>query len=240
MHVFASAVGRVVVAHKLKVLLVFGVLLGPMVGMAVTISDPSVQNANPYWGLDTPLGRRWGLEAFALRNASRDSGIEVDLVFGIETIDRTGTDPTDDRDLGVAVFYDGFDFAQPESQEYVLWLCDEIERERTLLSLERVRCLPRELRAWRLARHESWPVPPAHYTTVAREFLRRDAARGVNRQLGFTVVGDELHLKFAHIKALTDVHFASVLRTRVDLKRRWREFAASLPSRRSRRTVRSS
>lgn len=113
LHRFASALGRLVVAHRLKVLAAFALLTGPMVGLAVTIGNPDTQLANPYWALDTPLGRRWDLEAFALRNASRDSGIDLELVFGIDTIDRTGTDPTDDGDLGVAVFHKGFDFAQP-------------------------------------------------------------------------------------------------------------------------------
>ena len=129
LHAFASVTGRVVVAHRLKVIAVFGVLAAAMLGFAVTIGDPGIQRANPYWEYDTPLGRRWDLEAFALRNVSRDSGIDLSLVMGIDTIDRTGTDPTDDSDLGVPVFHPGFDYAQPASQEYVLWLCAEMERE---------------------------------------------------------------------------------------------------------------
>ena len=41
----------------------------------------------------------------------------------------------------------------------------------------------RELKRWRLARQEGFPVAPAaHFVDVARNFLRRDASEGVRDQ----------------------------------------------------------
>ena len=91
-----------------------------MAGFALTLPDPDAQIANPYWERAHPLGRRWDLEVFKLKNASDESGIDMRLVVGIDTIDRTGTDPTDDNDLGVPVYVPTFDFGQPEAQEYML------------------------------------------------------------------------------------------------------------------------
>ena len=82
-------------------------------------STPFLNPASPLPYPTSPLPFRWDLEGFALRNASREgTGVDVRLVMGIETIDRTGTDPTDDGDLGVPVFTPTFDFTQPAAQEY--------------------------------------------------------------------------------------------------------------------------
>ena len=117
LHAFASAVGRVVIRHRLKFLASFVALSAVMVGFAATLPDPSTAIANPYWAKDHPLGRRWALEAFVMRNASDgDAAIDVRLVMGLDGIDRSGTDPSDDDDLGEPLFSATFDFADPAAQ----------------------------------------------------------------------------------------------------------------------------
>ena len=115
----------------------------------------------------------------------------------------------------------------------MLWLCEELERESITLSLERVECLPRELRAWRLARQEPWPIPASHFNSVAKEFLGRDAAGNVRTQLGFILEGTEHKLRFATIRAYTHVHYVSTQAIRINLKRRWQAFMSSIEGRRT-------
>ena len=230
---FATAVGHLVIRYRFTTLAAFGGVAAVMVGFASTLPDPNVQLANPYWERAHPLGRRWDLEGFKLRNVSDSRGIDVRIVVGIETIDRTGTDPTDDADLGVPVYTPTFNFGDPSAQEYMLWLCEEIEANAALLSLSKLDCFSRELRAWRLGRGELWPVPSGHFDTVAREFLRRRAARNVRTQLGFVIDGARLRLRFAHLHATTSVHPASLYSDRYALKQRWLDFAAGLDAKRA-------
>ena len=50
-------------------------------------------------------------------------------MLGIAGIDRTGTDPSDDNDLGEPVWLQSFDLGDAAVQEHLVWLCDEIEAE---------------------------------------------------------------------------------------------------------------
>ena len=91
----------------------------------------------------------------------------------------------------------------------------------------------RELKEWRLARQEGFPVAPAaHFVDVARAFLGRRASEGVRDQLGLVVEGEELRLRFANVVVRTSVANASPYRTKSDLKAAWLEFVESLEGRR--------
>ena len=103
---------------------------------------------------------------------------------------------------------------------YALWLCDELDAHAAELSLVTVECFTRELRAWRLARRESFPVPAERFNGVAREFLGRQSARLVNSQLGYVLDGDVLNLRFSHVRAVTNVHYAAKFSEQTDLKQR--------------------
>ena len=151
---FATAVGHLVIRYRFTTLAAFGGVAAVMVSFA-SLPDPNVQLANPYWERAHPLGRRWDLEGFQVTKRLRLAWIDVRIVVGIETIDRTGTDPTDDADLGVPVYTPTFNFGDPSAQEYMLWLCEEIEANAALLSLSKLDCFSRELRAWRLGRGAS-------------------------------------------------------------------------------------
>ena len=50
-------------------------------------------------------------------------------MLGIAGIDRRGTDPSDDNDLGEPVWLQSFDLGDAAAQEHLVWLCDEIEAE---------------------------------------------------------------------------------------------------------------
>lgn len=230
---FVTKVAGFVCDNPRKLVALFGVIAAVMAGFAATLGDPDDVLANPYWSTNHPLGRRWHLEAFALRNVSDGSGaFEVRLVFGIDTINRTGTDPTDDGDLGVTVFDDSFDLGATETQEYLVWLCEDLEAHAADLSLGRLDCFMTALRDWRIARGETFPVMPAHFAGVAREFVRRSAAKDVNNQLGFVLDGASIKLKYAHIKAVTDLHYASPVAVRYDLKQRWLAYVDGISERR--------
>ena len=127
-------------------------------------------------------------------------------MLGIEGIDRSGTDPSDDHDLGEPVFLQSFDLGDAAAQEHLVWLCDEIEAEAEPLSVASVECFMRELKEWQLARQEAFPVAPAAHFVLrgalqpraggdgaqlrarvpehAAEGLRRLDARGVGDRPG--------------------------------------------------------
>jgi hypothetical protein len=179
------------------------------------------------------LGRRWHLEFESLVNATADDGIELRLVFGIEGIDRSGTDPSDDDDLGEPVWLQSFDLGDAAAQEHLVWLCDEIEAEAEPLSVASVECFMRELKEWRHARQEGFPVAPAaHFVDVAKEFLKRRVSEGVRDQLGLVLEGEELQLRFANVLVRTSAAIISPYRTKTDLKAAWLEFVQSLEGRR--------
>ena len=48
------------------------------------------------------------------------------LTFGIEGIDRTGTDPTVPNDIGKPIWSNNFSFSRPEEQLYIAQLCDDL------------------------------------------------------------------------------------------------------------------
>ena len=128
---------------------------------ATLLPNPNEEVANPYWEKDHPLGRRWRLERFALLNASESTsggGMEVRIVMGLTGIDRTGTDPTDDNDLGVPVYLETFDMGAPEAQLHALALCDEFEAASARLHISRLDCFMRELKLWLERRSEPFPV----------------------------------------------------------------------------------
>jgi hypothetical protein len=116
----------------------------------------------------------------------------------------------------------------------MVWLCDEMESERELLSIVTVDCFMRELKEWRLARQEPFPVTPAtHFVDVARAFLGRRSSEDVRDQMGLIVEGEDLRLRFSNIKVQTSVAGASPYRIKQDLKDTWLSFVDSLETRRA-------
>ena len=229
-----TSLGKLVTRHPFKVLSVFGAATAIFTVFAALLGDPNSRTGNPYWDSESLLGRRWSLELIALQNHTGSDGISLRLVVGIETIDRTGTDPTADNDLGRPVFYDGFDLAQPDAQEHILWLCDQIEASGQTLSVSRVDCFMRDLKQWRLSRQQGFPIIPAsHFNDAVKLFLTRDASTDVQDQLGFMVDGENHRLRFANIHVITSVPNTARHRGKQDLKDQWNAFVPSLNSRKT-------
>ena len=209
----AEALAPRVIAWRVPVLLLFAAATAVFSVAAGLLRDPGNETVFAYWPPDHHLGRRFDLEYKVLRPG--DAGIEAALVFGIATIDRTGTDPTDDADLGAPVFRRGFDLASTAAQAYLRGLCETLESEADALSLApapgggraRVDCFMKAFAEWRAARGKAFPVPPAQFADRYEDFLRREAARDVRSQV--TIASDEgkRTMRFAHVKLTTDVPF---------------------------------
>lgn len=192
--VCTEQLGPALVRHR-RVLLVFSAALALAhgVGAAILVADSvraesAVENRNPYWPDEHPLGRRWYLELNALWKTPHP--VDVLLYLGIEGIDRSHADVADDEDLGTAVWYPNFDLGATESQRFLLSLCEAIEAEAEVLSVkptddgEPHDCLSAQLRDWRLARQQSYPMETSHFLEQALEFRGRRAAEDVGSQLG--------------------------------------------------------
>ena len=59
----------------------------------------------------------------------------------------------------------------------------------------------------------------------------------MNNQLGFVLDGASIKLKYAHIKAVTDLHYASPVAVRYDLKQRWLAYVDGISERREKPTT---
>ena len=189
-----------IINHPRKILSVFSVLSIVFFVFAFQFREPGsrvgenreLDPVNPYWPRQHKVARRSNLDVYALRNSSDNAGVEVRVVFGIKSIDRSGTDPTSDDDLGVPVYQPNFDITAAESQKYIIQVCDEIEKSAASLKIARdsrtselaFHCFMTKFRDWSLSRQKVFPRPAVSFLAEYREFLRRNASEGVRDQVG--------------------------------------------------------
>ena len=184
---YQNIVAPRIVRHPKKIIAFFVVLSLVFLGFATQFREPDSQEpANPYWPPEHKVSRRTQIDVFALRNASADAGVQVRVVFGIDTIDRMGTDPTDDDDLGETIYVKNFDMTNPKSQEYMVQVCNAIVASASSLDIAydnngvlNFNCFMTIFKQWRLDRRESFPVPAYQFIGSYREFLGRNASKSV-------------------------------------------------------------
>ena len=200
-------------------------------------ANRELEPVNPYWPREHKVSRRSNLNVYALRNASDNAGIEVRMVFGIKTIDRSNTDPTDDDDLGIPVYQPGFDITSLSAQKYIIDICDKTEANAALLEIAKdsktgatsFKCFMTNFRDWSLSRNKSFPRPPRYFISEYREFLRRNASEGVRDQVGLHLKNDVFTIKFVNLWASTIVPLVSYRKDVQDLEAKWMTFMRDLP-----------
>ena len=241
----ANFVAPNIIQHPKKILSVFGGISILFLVFAFQFKEPGSQvganreldPVNPYWPREHKVSRRSNLDVYALRNASDDAGVEVRVVFGVKSIDRSGTDPTDDDDLGVTTYQPNFDITTVEAQRYFVQICDAIRENAAELEIAKDRetselsfhCFMTQFRDWTLSRQKTFPRPPLYFLGEYREFMRRNASQDVRDQVGLKLTKDMFSVKFVNIKASTIVPLVSFRRDIQALEAKWIAFMGSLP-----------
>lgn len=61
-------------------------------------------------------------------NFASETGLQLtaNIVWGIDGIDRDGTDPTDGADIGSVIYADEMTFYHPDEQQYIASVCDDL------------------------------------------------------------------------------------------------------------------
>ena len=230
---YQKVVAPFIVTHPKKILGFFFLLSSIFLGFATQFTEPkSPEPANPYWPPEHKTSRRTEIDINALRNSSSDAGIQIRIVFGIDTIDRTGTDPTDDDDLGTTVYVKGFDLTATASQQYMVDVCTKILDDADELAIARkndggapnFQCFMETFKSWREARRQIFPVPTHQFVGAYREFLRRNASKEVRDQVGIVVKEDDIDIRFVNLKATTTMPLISLRPNIQKLEKVWRDY----------------
>ena len=228
---YQNVVAPNLVTHPKKVISFFVVLTLIFLGFATQFREPESQEpVNPYWPSEHKVSRQSNINVFALRNSSSDAGVEVRVVFGIDTINRTGTDITDDNDLGETVYVKDFDMTHSESQLYMIQVCDLIEKNADALDIAyaegvlNFNCFMSKFKQWRKDRRQIFPVPSNQFINTYREFLSRNASKTVRDQVGLVVTEDEIEIKFVNLRIITTMPIISLRVPVQELETRWRNF----------------
>jgi predicted RND superfamily exporter protein len=232
---YQNIVAPIIISHPYKIVGFFALLSSIFLGFASQFREPATEgNANPYWPTEHYVTRYYELGNRALRNSTSDAGIQVRVVFGIETIDRTGTDPTDDTSLGIPVYVRGFDATTKQSQEYIVDVCNKISENAQKLSIAydkqgvlNFQCFMEKFKKWRIDRTKSFPVPKEEFLDEYREFLRRNASKEVRDQVGIVVKNDQIEVKFVNLKLTTTMPMVSTIPDVKRLEKTWRSFLDS-------------
>lgn len=181
-----------------------------------------------YWPADHRFNQYFDLrDTFAAEAATV---VPLRLVWGIDSIDRTGTDETDINDVGEVVYDEEFNAADPATQEFLASVCDEADASVDELYLRpgQSRCLLRSLRDWRIARQEAFPIPPERFVEVLREFLSRYAfARRFLLQVGFEEsegTGDDSRVTWIWETWNTTARSDAPMETRDAVLQAWQSF----------------
>ena len=228
---YQNVVAPNLVTHPKKVISFFVVLTLVFLGFATQFREPESQEpVNPYWPSEHKVSRQSNINGFALLNSSSDAGVEVRVVFGIDTINRTGTDITDDNDLGDTVYVKDFDMTHSESQLYMIQVCDLIEKNADALDIAyaegvlNFNCFMSKFKQWRKDRRQNFPVPSNQFINTYREFLSRNASKTVRDQVGLVVTEDEIEIKFVNLRIITTMPRVSLRVPVQELETRWRNF----------------
>ena len=222
---YQNIVAPTLVNHSKLIIGCFFLLTAVFLGFATQFREPEDPGtSNPYWPPEHFVTRYFELGNQALRNVSLDAGIQVRVVFGVETINRTGTDPTDDNSLGVPIYVKDFDMTKQASQTYMIDVCDKLLGNAESLSVIKMPCFMQLFKQWRLDRQQSFPLPRHQFLDGYREFLRRNASRPVRDQVGIVVVDDNIEIKFVNLKAITNIPQVSTVQDVQKLEKTWRTF----------------
>ena len=154
-----------VVKFRYIILGVAIVLFGVFVGLATRLK-PSEDPAR-FLPDNHPVQR--AVDAATYDFPADEGVVTASIVFGLDEVDREGTDWTVWSDWGEPVFLDDFDPSPAEAQQFIIDTC-ESARDLDSVRNREVACPLEYLRDYRQSRNESFPVPQEDFADVVLEF----------------------------------------------------------------------
>ncbi|KAK3244002.1 hypothetical protein CYMTET_46370 [Cymbomonas tetramitiformis] len=113
---------------------------------------------------------------------------EVNVVFGVVGIDRTGVDPNAFEELGKPIWDPAFDIASPSSQEHILQVCSTLQEAAEELAFTpaagRQTCFMQAFADHVVAHGHPFPVAEANFTREMGDWLL-DPGRRFTSQIGW-------------------------------------------------------
>ena len=204
--IFHDYIGPCVVKFWKIILFVASILL---VGMVITTGYLKVGEEDVYYPKDHRIARYFSLRTSAFTVSQRQSAT-YRIVWGIKGINRTGTDETDERDLGKVVYKEGFDFQSEKAQMDMFQTCQDMNYQASRLGIKKkdfneelsdIKCFIAGFRIWRIGRNVSFPAPKEVFVEELLEFMRRPVGWKYHGQVGFFTQQKKIFIKFAWIEA---------------------------------------
>jgi hypothetical protein len=190
-----------------KFILLISVLL--FIGMSITSSFIRVEEEELYFQKNHRYSRKFDIDITSF-TAKKSPSSTFRVVWGIDGIDRTGTDETDERDLGTTKYYPNFDFSNENSQQEIFNMCRDMSKNELKLGIKKrdnnpevadITCFMAGFKNWRIGRNVSFPAPRTEFVEELNEFMRRPVGQKYQGQVGFFIQKKKLSIKFAWILA---------------------------------------
>ena len=231
---FHDRLAPAIVAHWKIILILAGVVF---VAMAVVTSYLETGEESIYY----PKGHRFDrffditTKTFTVKQSS---SVKIRVVWGIEGIDRAGTDETNEVDLGKVVYKSTFDLADPLSQVEIHNVCEQIGAQRDRLEVKMneknrhvadVKCFMTGFRDWRLGRNVSFPAPKDEFFEELAEFMGRPAGSIYQGQVGLFVQQRKVSAKFAWVEVQGKFTGLEKVSTKEKLANEWYSFLGGRP-----------
>ena len=168
----------------------------------------------------------------------QSNSVTFRIVWGVEGIDRTGTDETEETDLGKVIYREKFDLADPLSQVEVYNVCEQIGVQRKRLEVKMnsknpnvadVKCFMTGFRDWRVGRNVSFPAPKDEFFEELSEFMGRPAGSIYRGQVGFFVQQRKVSAKFAWVEVRGKFTGLEKVRVKENLANEWYKFLGDRP-----------
>ena len=180
-----------------------------LVGMVITTGYLKVGEEDVYYPKDHRIARYFSLRTSAFTVSQRQSAT-YRIVWGIKGINRTGTDETDERDLGKVVYKEGFDFQSEKAQMDMFRTCQDMNYQASRLGIKKkdfneelsdIKCFIAGFRIWRIGRNVSFPAPKEVFVEELLEFMRRPVGWKYHGQIGFFTQQKKIFIKSVWIEA---------------------------------------
>ncbi|KAJ3449434.1 sterol-sensing domain [Anaeramoeba flamelloides] len=117
---------------------------------------------------DLPLMKAVNLEESGF--AQKENVLTGYILWGIETIDRTGVDPLETQELGEVIYDKEFEPSSQESQNYIIQVCDQVKKE-SWVENGKIICFMEKFRDYiNDETNHTFPVEPNNFAPVLSNF----------------------------------------------------------------------
>eukprot|EP00828_Plagiopyla_frontata_P010430 TRINITY_DN15562_c0_g1_i6.p1 TRINITY_DN15562_c0_g1~~TRINITY_DN15562_c0_g1_i6.p1 ORF type:complete len:423 (-),score=18.49 TRINITY_DN15562_c0_g1_i6:171-1439(-) len=157
-----------------------------------------------------------------------DNLLNVDIIWGIESINRDGTSHWDPEDLGNIVWNQKFNLAAVESQNRLLEICNYFQSSTSTLILENsIDCFLYDFIFWlKSTKGLSYPVQADQFEPLLYEYSLQEIAftHLTNYRIGFL----EKKLKFVSIGLVGSTPFIQARAHQLPIFEKWEEMVEDL------------